>query len=315
VSVLRGSGPTADGPDPGRDGFGAAPEGYDTRWLDLRAGADDRSRSTELLHRLAAGLPARPHLLDVGCGSGAMQRWVDRNLRTDDVGVAAGGSDDEQDDAVRWTLLDPDPDLLAVAAARAGRPVTTAQGTVGDLVDALAANLQTEGRGLLAAGRPDALVCSALLDVLPAGDVAALVRAVVRSGVPLLAALTVTGDVALDPPHPDDGAARLAVAATASTGGSCGHAAVDVLRAAADEAGAVGVEARTPWLLDPVADAALVRAWADGYVAAALLGADRVGTELARADLASWAAQRRADVTAGRLRVTVEHVDVLVSHR
>jgi SAM-dependent methyltransferase len=290
VTVLRGAGPV--GPD---DERGVA-DGYDTRWLDLRAAADARSRSATLLRLLAdlvtAGAgsagpsgprPRPPHLVDVGCGAGAMQRWCAEQL-------PAG---------TRWTLVDPDAGLLDIAAARALIPVRTVVGTVADLPGVLGA---TNGE------RVDAAVCSALLDVLRPEEVEHLVAEVAGAGVPLLASLTVTGRVSLDPAHPLDEPALRAVHRTATATGAAGPAALDGLRDAARRHRLDLVEDTTSWHLDAVDDATLVRAWADGYVAAALAGSP-AGVE---DELASWAAQRRDEVRSDRLAVVVEHVDVLV---
>ncbi len=47
-------------------------------WLDLRERADVAARSRELVSHLRPHLPAGGHLVihDLGCGSGAMGRWL-----------------------------------------------------------------------------------------------------------------------------------------------------------------------------------------------------------------------------------------------
>ncbi len=286
MTVLRGAGPT--GPDePTEPAEGAGPAGpagpvggYDTRWLDLRAPADDRARSADLLRRLLGDVAtmdrAGLHLLDLGCGAGAMQRWCDERL----PGPA------------RWTLLDPDPGLLAVAVSRSapGTAVTARVGTVADLDDTLL-------------GDVDAVVCSALLDVLGSDDLHRLVDVVAGARVPLLAALTVTGEVRMSPGDPDDARAARAVHATATSDGAAGPAALDLLRTAAGRRGVTVVERRTPWWLDAGADRDLVRAWCDGYVAAARAHDD---------GLDRWGRARSALLDHAGLAVAVEHVDVLL---
>lgn len=292
MTVLRGAGPTgpddptgaagSDGSD-GRAGPAGPAEpvgGYDTRWLDLRAEADDRTRSADLLRRLLGDVAtmdrAGLHLLDLGCGAGAMQRWCDERL----PGPA------------RWTLLDPDPALLAVAVSRSAPGTATAArvGTVADLDDALLRDV-------------DAVVCSALLDVLDRDDLHRLVDAVAGTRVPLLAALTVTGEVRLSPGDRDDARAARAVHATATSDGAAGPAALDLLRTAAARRGVTVVERRTPWLLDAGTDRDLVRAWGDGYVAAARAHDD---------GLDRWGRERTALLDHAGLAVAVEHVDVLM---
>lgn len=269
MTVLRGAGPTGE-PGSGPDGA----DGYDVDWLELRAGADDGARATVLLDRLARRLPDRAHLLDVGCGAGAMQRWCAARLPA----------------APRWTLLDPDRALLAEATRRAPGGTVALEGSV-------------TGLGAADLAGVDAVVCSALLDVLHPDQVDHLVAVVVEARVPLLAALTVTGEVRLDPPHRDDDRARRAVDRTATAGGAAGPAAPDLLRTAARRRGAVVVEEATPWRLSSSSHPGLLRAWADGYLAAAAA---------ADASLVGWTAARRDDLAAGRLAATVAHVDVLV---
>ncbi|WP_336921337.1 class I SAM-dependent methyltransferase [Aquipuribacter sp. SD81] len=289
MSPLAGAGPTG-GPADG-------PAGWATTWLDLRGEADSRSRSAELLTTaFAAARAARPgpapadgvplRVVDVGCGAGAMARWV--VTRADGV-------------PTRWVLLDPDPSLLRVGRGRladAGATVDAVRvGTSDDLPDLLGGEHAV-----------DLVVASALLDVLPGPAVARLASAVVAAGVPLLCALTVTGEVVLDPPDPVDALARDCVARTATTGGALGPGAADTLVAAASAAGA-GVRSRaTPWRLDPTRDADLLRAWWDGHAAAARHGA---GPE-ERSTVEAWARRRDTAVAVGGLRVVVAHTDVLL---
>lgn len=274
MTVLAGAGPTGDDPD----GPDSRHGGYDTRWLDLRAAADDRSRSADLLD----GLPrVGRHLLDVGCGTGAMQRWCDARR------TASGAA------PVRWTLLDPDDRLLAVASQRAGRATTLRRGTVADLSQELLHDV-------------DAVVCSALLDVLTASDLDHLVRTVVAAGVPLLAALTVTGAVTLSPAHPDDVVARAAVDRAATASAAAGPGALAAVRAAARENGAGVLGRDTSWHLRPGTDDDLLAAWGAGYVAAAVRHAPAPGR------LQRWAADRSARLSAGGLHAVVAHEDVLL---
>ncbi|MGJ7440746.1 methyltransferase domain-containing protein [Aquipuribacter sp. MA13-6] len=281
MTVLRGAGPTGPTGATGEAGeAGEAGGGYDTRWLDLRVAADDRARSADLLRRLLGDVATMDrsglHLLDLGCGAGAMQRWCAERL----PGPA------------RWTLLDPDPELLAVATSRAapGTATVARVGTVADLDADLLADV-------------DAVVCSALLDVLTPDDLHRLVDVLTATRVPLLASITVTGEVRLSPEHPDDARAARAVHATATADGAAGPAGLDLLRTAAGRHGATVVERRTPWLLEPGADDALVRAWGDGYVAAAQAHDDH---------LDRWGRARTELLGRAGLTVAVEHVDVLL---
>ena len=67
-------------------------------WLDLREPADAAARSADLISHLRPRLPAEGRLVihDLGCGSGAMGRWLAPLL----------------DGPQHWILHDRDPELL-----------------------------------------------------------------------------------------------------------------------------------------------------------------------------------------------------------
>ena len=52
------------------------PEHFDASWLELREPFDAAARSVPLARQLAGLLPARPHLLDLGAGTGSLFRWL-----------------------------------------------------------------------------------------------------------------------------------------------------------------------------------------------------------------------------------------------
>ncbi len=270
----RGAGPTADG-------------GYATAWLDLRAGADAAARSADLADRLATwlgeagrrpscGRPAVPlRVADVGAGAGSMPLWLAPRLPP----------------CQHWTLLEPDAGLLAAATERVAEAAGVA--AVTPLATPLA------GTGPLGV---DALTCSALLDVLAASDLDHLGDLALADRAALLAALTVTGDVALDPPHQADAGVTAAHAAhQRRTGQGAG-----ATRRLADRLAAAGWRVRTaatPWRLGP-GTPELLRRWLDGFAAAATEQDPSAGTE-------AWHRDRAAAADAGRLGVVVGHVDLL----
>lgn len=248
-------------------------------WLALREDADAAARAEDLI----AFLPPSESVLDLGCGSGSMSRWLAPRL--------PGPS--------HWILADRDPDLLARALADlpAG---TTGEARRLDVATLTAADL---------AG-VDLVTASALLDLLTADEVDRLAAACVEAGVPALLALTVVGEARLDPAEPCD--AVLAAAFDAHQ-----RREVDGRRLLGPDAGATAVTAfrrrgarvqtrPSPWHLDTAdpAHAALAAEWLDGWVGAALLQEPRRASQ-------DYLARRRDQVAAGTLRVSVGHVDVL----
>lgn len=265
---------------------------YPPAWLALREPADAAARSTELVERLRAHLAARRTgtlvVHDLGCGTGAMGRWL------------AGRLPGPQ----RWILHDTDPGLLALAVtgvagpAADGTPVTVAAER-GDVTRLGADRLA--GASLVTA--------STLLDLLTAEEVDGLAGACAGAKAPALLTISVVGRVRLDPAHPLD--ADLADAFNAHqrrvTGGRrlLGPDAPAAAAAAFTRRGYAVHVSPSPWRLGP-AHAGLIAQWLRGWVGAAR---DQ------RPDLAPHADRylrdRLAACAAGRLRVEVGHEDLL----
>jgi hypothetical protein len=259
-------------------------------WLDLREGADAAARSRELVSHLRPRLPADGHLVihDLGCGSGAMGRWL--------APLLPGPQ--------HWVLHDRDPDLLALAEAGppgpvAGHPVT---------VETTLSDVTRLGPDELAGAT--LITASALLDLLTADELAALMRVCAEAACPVLLTLTVTGRVRWLPPDPLD--ARVAAAFDAhqrrpARGGRLlGPDAV----AAATEwfrgRGAQVIVRPSPWRLG-AADADLAGEWLAGWVGAAC----EQEPDLA-APAGLYRERRLTEVAAGSLAVSVGHADLLV---
>ncbi len=266
-------------------------------WLALREPADAAARSTELVDVVRPHLTGSPTVVrDLGCGSGSMGRWLAPLLPGPQT----------------WVLHDRDPDLLAIAAAGLpgaaadGAPVT-ARTHRGDLTDLRAAELT--GTSLVTA--------SALLDLLTADELDALAGACVAAGCPALLTLSVTGGARFAPADPLDAAVAEAFDAhqrrtdagdSLAPGGGrrlLGPDAGAVAVATFDRLGATVLTRPSPWRLG-ARQAELAEEWLRGWLAAAC---DE------RPELAEHAAgylHRRLDaLAAGRLRVTVGHLDVL----
>jgi len=267
-----------------------APVAFSAAWLRLREEADAVARAESLLDPLRRRLAYRSRLVvcDLGCGTGAMGRWL------------AGRLPGPQ----HWVLYDRDAGLLAQATATL--PRVAADGTP---VTATARRLDLAvltGRDLAGAGL---VTASALLDLLSRAEVGRLAAACARARCPVLLTLTVDGHVRLDPADPLD--AEIAAASHAHQRRRDGHR-----RLLGPDAAAVAVEAferhgarvlvrGSPWRLGG-GQAALIRQWLWDRVEAAC----RVRPELAR-PAAAYLSRRLDAAAAGRLRVVVGHRDLL----
>jgi hypothetical protein len=262
-------------------------------WLAMREGADAAARAPALAAAVRRRLAGRPHIVihDLGCGTGSMGRWLAPRLPGPQ----------------HWVCHDQDAGLLAHAAASLagtaaadGSPVT-AQTRRHDITRLSASDL---------AGA-DLVTASALLDVLTAAEVGGIVAACAGAGSPVLATLSVTGRVELDPPDPLD--AALAEAFNAhqrrTTGGRrlLGPDAVDAAMAEFGRHG-MAVQARSsPWRLGPEQGRLAVE-WLTGWAAAAC----EQQPDLA-GPMAAYAPRRLAEAAAGRLGVVVHHTDLLAA--
>ncbi|QEC46436.1 SAM-dependent methyltransferase [Baekduia soli] len=260
-------------------------------WLVLREPADAAARSARLAGRLARHLPARGGLAihDLGGGSGAMGRWLAPRLPGPQ----------------HWIVHDRDADLLDLAVAHP--PVPTADGPA-VTTEARRTDLARLGPADLAGA--DLVVASALLDILGAGELAAMLDACTAAACPLLLALTVVGRVALSPA--DDLDAHIAAAFDAhqrrSTPGGrlLGPDAVAAATAHLRAAGAEVLSDPSPWRLG-AAQADLAAEWLRGWVAAACEQEPALTVPAG-----AYLDRRLAQAAAGGLAVIVDHADVLV---
>jgi len=278
-------------------------ESFDGDWLALREPIDDAARSRPLARALAAVLPPRPSLIDLGAGTGSLFRWL--------APLIAGPQS--------WTLADADPTLLTRAFAETsawatarGLPVTATAAALTIHTPLGAWRVQAEITDLaaplptLGLNRHDAVLCSALLDLVSA-DWMARLAAHLRK--PLLACLSVDGLDALRPAHPLDrtifAAFRRDQQRHKGLGLALGPRAPAALRSAFTARGFTVREASTPWRIPPAsADLLdmLVASHAD--VAARHLPARRP-------IIRDWAALRARQVDLGRLAMRVGHRDSL----
>ena len=283
-------------------------EEFDGDWLDLREPYDAAARNGALAHALAAALPARPRILDLGAGTGSLLRWLGHW-----VGRAQA-----------WTLVDADAELIQRAfdtiAERAeavgwsatwpGKKTLLVHAPGGAWrVEGLAADLN-DAPDNLPLDRVDAVVNTALCDLVSEDWVRRMARACAARRLPFYAALNVTGRERFTPPHPADALVargfRRDQARDKGFGGmALGAAAPRVIREAFEAEGYTVQTAPSDWVIGR-RDSTMADALAEGHARAAL-GWERRDAQ----KIQGWAAARRRQAMDGRLAVRVGHTDLL----
>jgi SAM-dependent methyltransferase len=261
-------------------------------WLVLREPADAAARALDLVDRLPRLPPAsgRRVIHDLGCGTGAMGRWL--------APLLSGPQ--------HWVLHDRDADLLE--AALAAPPCRAADGA--------AVTLEARCSDITRLGSRDVaeatlITASSLLDLLTEEELAGLIELCAGPGCPVLLTLSVVGRVELTPAHPLD--RRVAAAFDAhqrrvtERGRLLGP---DGVAFAVEQFGRLGAEVRvrlSPWRLC-ASQAALAVEWFTGWVRAAC----EQEVELAP-EAAPYSRGRLMQAAAGELAVIVDHADLLAS--
>jgi hypothetical protein len=263
-------------------------------WLALREPADATARAVELAERLGQNPPGsgRWVIHDLGCGTGAMGRWLSPLLRGPQ----------------HWVLYDRDDDLLNVAgadlpgSAADGAPVT---------VECRPSDISRLGPGDLAGAT--LITASALLDLLTAEELGDLIAVCAGPGCPVLLTLSVVGHIELTPADPLD--RRVAAAfddhqrRMTERGPLLGP---DAAALAVEELRRLGAEVLirpSPWRLG-ASEADLAAEWLTGWVDAACEQDARLAAEAG-----VYLGRRLAQAARGELAVTVDHVDMLASPR
>ena len=153
------------------------------------------------------------------------------------------------------------------------------------------------------------VTASALLDMLTAAELDRLVAGCAGAGCPVLVPLSVTGAVDLTPADAFDRPVREAFNSHQRRSTGPGRLlGPDAVGAAVDGLRRLGLDVLvrpSPWVLGP-ADAALAARWFAGWWGAAREQRPELGAEAA-----PYARRRLAQATAGRLSVTVHHLDLL----
>jgi SAM-dependent methyltransferase len=263
-------------------------------WLALREPADAAARAPDLAEQLRRRLPTagRQVIHDLGCGTGAMGRWLAPQLPGPQ----------------HWVLHDRDADLLAIAA----------EDLPGEAADGTAVTVETRKSDITRLDPGDLtdatlITASAMLDLLTGEELAGLVTVCAGAGCPVLLTMSVVGSVDLNPPDPLDAEVAAAFDAhqrrATERGRLLGPDAVAVALAGFDRLGADVLVRPSPWRLG-ASDADLAAQWFTGWVGAAC----EQQVELF-AEAGAYARRRLAEATTGRLAVTVDHADLLVLPR
>jgi hypothetical protein len=256
-------------------------------WLALREAADAAARSDDLVAAVRHRLSGRPRLVihDLGCGTGAVGRWLAPRLTGPQ----------------HWVMYDRDPDLLQCIPDAAGGALVTAETCLRDVTQLTADDIVGA----------DLVTASGLLDLLTAEEVDRIVAACADAGCPTLVTICVVGRVALHPPELLD--APIAAAFNAhqrrvvSGRRLLGPDAVGAIRAAFVRHDVTTRVRPSPWRLG-ADDAELLTVWFGGWLDAACEQAP----ELAR-PAAAYARRRLRQIGEGQLTATVHHVDLLAS--
>jgi trans-aconitate methyltransferase len=260
-------------------------------WLAVREPADAAARARDLPDELRRHMPATGRIVihDLGCGTGAMGRWL--------APLLPGPQ--------HWVLHDRDADLLE--AATADPPGPAADGSAVTL-ETRKSDINDLGYDEL--GDATLITASALLDMLTADELSGLADLCTAAACPALLTLSVTGRVELTPADTLD--LRVAAAfnahqrRTTRRGTLLGPDAPEVAIEAFGGRGAEVVVQSSPWRLGaPEAD--LIEEWFGGWLWAACEQEPELIAETAR-----YRRRRVAEATAGQLQVTVDHADLLV---
>jgi hypothetical protein len=229
---------------------------------------------------------------DLGCGTGAMGRWLAPLL----------------DGSQHWVLHDRDADLLDLAMADVPGPAADGAAVT---VEARQSDITRLRPGDLAGAT--LITASALLDMLTADELVALVTACTGTGSPILLTLSVVGRVSLTQPDPMDG--RVAAAFNAHQRRGTNRGALlgpDAVAFAIELCGQFGADVAvrpSPWRLGtehPV----LALEWLTGWVGAAC---EQQGDLTSEAR--DYLDRRRAQLKEGGLAITVDHADLLALPR
>jgi SAM-dependent methyltransferase len=283
-------------------------ESFDGDWLDLREPFDAAARDPGLAMRLSEALPARPRIMDLGAGTGALLRWLGHFIGR----------------AQAWTLVDADAalierafDTIAERAEAAGWGVTfpgrrtllvhSPRGAW--RVEGLVADLR-EAPENLPLHSVDAVVNTALCDLVSRDWIERMAAACAARRLPFYGALNVTGRERFLPPHRDDalvarGFARDQARDKGFWGVALGAKAPGAIAESFEARGYAVLRAQSDWIVPRTAPRMALEL-AEGHARAARAWERRFETRLAR-----WVMDRAAQARDLRLAARIGHADLL----
>ena len=258
--------------------------GFTEHWLALREPYDARARNSMVLRAIAEAVAdcASISIVDLGCGIGATLRALTSRLPRKQ----------------NWRLVDNNVAALECVQAIKPAPAVEVKTVLLNLVDGLQAALD---------GPVNMVTTSALLDLVSREWLEQFVRHSVARQLPVYAALTYDGRVALRPVDLHDAAVIAAVnrhqlsdkGFGPALGPSAASCAVGLFRAAGYDV----IEGNSDWTFGPVdreIQLEIFTAWAE---------AAREAGAVPIADLELWLSARRDAVARGRSELCIGHVD------
>ena len=287
-------------------------ESFDGDWLDLREPFDAAARDPGLAVHLSRLLPARPRILDLGAGTGSLLRWLGHFIGR----------------AQAWTLVDADPELIERAfdtiadrAEAAGWGVTF-PGRRTLLVHSPKGAWRVEGLVADLAEAPDnlplhafdAVVNTALCDLVSREWIERMAAACAARGLPFYSALNVTGRERFSPSRRGDalvarGFARDQRRDKGFAGIALGPRAPAAIAEAFEAEGYDVMRAPSDWVI-PRSASLMLTEMLQGHAAAASRWERRFDTEIGR-----WLLDRMAQARDLRLSARVGHADLLCLKR
>jgi SAM-dependent methyltransferase len=259
--------------------------GFSVEWLALREPFDVRARNPRVLDAVGELLRARPfvRVADLACGAGSTVRAIHRHLPV----------------RQHWSLVDSDPQLLAIARNAVAAEDVELNANQLDLGKDLETAVESE---------LDLITMSALLDLVSETWLQRFVRKVAAAAIPVYAGLTYDGRADLSPADPFDAAILAAFNAHQGTdkgfGPALGPAAARTAVFGFESSGYDVVCGNSDWVIGPadrMMQIELLEGWRDAAAEMKMLS---------DADTTGWLTRRTRLVNEGRSSIRIGHVDL-----